>query len=117
MTKTKTTKAEREIAMVESQLRHFERHELPQKMWGGVRRYLLYGVCTGDFLKAVIENSLARAAAHADVDNQPLLFDWASFMYNGMPIGSWGSVEQMNAWADKGGLLGMEEAREKEPAS
>lgn len=100
------TKAESEIALVETNRIEFEAQGLPEYMWEGVQRYLLYGVCTGDFLQGVLENSLARAGAHADRVNQQLLFEWAGFLFNGMPKGSWGSVAQVDIWRDKGGLLG-----------
>ena len=112
-----TMTAANEIALTETMRAEFFAQGLPEYMWAGVRRYLLYGVCTGDFLQGIFENSLARAGAYADVNNQPLLFQWARFLHNGMPIGSHGSVAQVDSWKDKGGLLGLLEAREKEPAT
>lgn len=102
-----TMTAENEIALTETMRVEFFAQGLPEYMWQGVRRYLLYGVCTSDFLQGALENSLARCAAHADDKNKRLLFQWAGFMHNGLPLGSWGSIAAVDSWRDKGGMLGM----------
>lgn len=102
-----TISAKDEIALTEKMRSEFFAQGLPEYMWDGVRRYLLYGVCTSDFLQGALENSLARAAAHADDRNKQLLFEWAGFMHNALPLGSWGSVAQVDDWRDRGGMLGM----------
>jgi hypothetical protein len=73
-------------------------------MWDGVERYLTRGIIPGDFLVAVFESSLARAAGHADHYNQRLLYEWASFMFNAMPEPCWGNPDKVKAWKIRGGL-------------
>ncbi len=117
MTTKKTTTKKKTTASEDKLVKHirgeFVINLLPENMWPGVELYLLHGICTGDFLIAILENSLARAAAHADIYNRELLFEWAAFLFNGMPIGSWGSIEQVKQWKEIGGMLGQAEARKK----
>ncbi len=82
----------------------FTRLNLPGHMWDGVERYLTRGIIPGDFLVAVFESSLARAAGHADHYNQRLLYEWASFMFNAMPEPCWGNPDKVKAWKIRGGL-------------
>jgi len=82
----------------------FVRAGLPGHMWDGVELYLTRGIVTGDFLTAIFENSLARAAHHADHVNCHLLFEWASFMFTAMPSVCWGSPDKVTKWAARGGM-------------
>lgn len=82
----------------------FVRAGLPGHMWDGVELYLTHGIVTGEFLTAVFENSLARAAHHADHVNCHLLYEWASFMFTAMPSMCWGSADKVKAWKERGGM-------------
>ncbi len=72
--------------------------KLPEHMRDGVKNYLEHGVPPGDFLHAVLCNNLVESYGRADSTNQAHMRDWADFMYNEMPIGSWGSKENVAAW-------------------
>lgn len=69
-------------------------------------RYLAYGLPTGDFIRAVLENNLIEAFSRADDDNRQKMVHWASAMCNAMPSKSWGSPEAVKTWIARGGLKG-----------
>jgi hypothetical protein len=60
-------------------------------------------VPVGGFLSAVLENNLLKAAAAADNRNKSKLFEYASWLYNYAPVGSYGSREKVEAWIGGGG--------------
>lgn len=86
----------------------FFAHGLPEYMWHGVEDWIVHAQKPGDFLCGVIKDSLFQAAHHADRTNKGLLKHWAEFFYNAMPVGSYGSVKQMQKWQDKRGFLGIQ---------
>lgn len=71
---------------------------IPEHMRRGVSLYLEKGIRPGSFLTAVLENNLVESIAQADSINQTWIKNWANFLYNEMPIVSWGSKEKVNAW-------------------
>jgi len=50
---------------------------------------------------AVLQNKLVDAYVRADSINKARMQDWAFFMYNEMPLDSWGSKEIVNRWLNK----------------
>lgn len=72
--------------------------KIPEHMWNGLTDYLERGQVPGNFLMAVLQNKFVDAFAHADHINKPRLQDWAFFMYNEMPLNSWGSEAIVLAW-------------------
>ena len=79
---------------------------IPERMIGGMRRYLEHGIPPGDFLTAILSNDLREACMRADEENQRLIFAYVKFLYNYAPAGSWGSPQNYNAWIKLGGLNG-----------
>lgn len=79
---------------------------IPEHMRGGVKSYFEHGVMPGSFLRFVLENNLVEAVVCADRINKAHLIEWAKFLYNEMPLGSWGSREKVKAWSKKGGKDG-----------
>ena len=61
--------------------------KLPERMHGGIRRYIEHGIPPGHFLTAIICNDLREACARADEENRGLLFEYVGFFYNHAPIG------------------------------
>lgn len=53
---------------------------------------------TGDFLRAVLENDLLTACAHADHINRTRLYRVVQFVYSQLPSPCYGSPEKVNAW-------------------
>lgn len=84
------------------------RHLVPVHMWGAVERYFLHGYQPGDFLTAVLSNDLMEAFARADDENSAAMRQWAQFLYNYAPRGSYRSPENVRAW--------MSQFHEKEEA-
>ena len=80
---------------------------LPERMHGGIRRYIESGISPGHFLTAVICNDLREACGRADDENRRLLFEYVSFFYSHAPRNCWGGPEKYNAWVQHGGLGGM----------
>lgn len=79
---------------------------IPEHCRDGIRRYLEEGAVVGDFLTAVISNDLREACLRADHVNILRLRDYVMFLCNFAPRDSWGSVENVEAWIDRGGLQG-----------
>lgn len=73
-------------------------------MWGGVARWVVWGVEPGDFLLAVLRNDLMDACGRADDWNQRAIFEWAKLLHNGLPSMSFGGRAQVDAWARQSGL-------------
>ena len=71
---------------------------IPQRMHEGICGYVLQGIQNGSFLTAVFSNDLADAAGRADAENQSLLYEYAVFLINYVPIGAWGSLEKVREW-------------------
>jgi len=72
--------------------------KLPDYMQSGMKLYIERGVLPGSFLQAVISNKLVESFAQADDVNTHRLRDYADFLYNQAPLGSWGSEKAMIAW-------------------
>jgi len=80
---------------------------LPERMRGGITRFLDNGVVPGSFLQAVFENDLVGAVGKADDENVTLLWHYADMLYNAFPVDCWGSPEAVQDWTDIGGLNGI----------
>jgi len=83
-----------------------DQYFIPERMWGGLLRYLIVGVPPGDFLAAVIRNDLKDAVGRADDENVRLLAEYVRIFYNYTPRQAWGSKENMDSWISTGGLAG-----------
>jgi len=79
---------------------------LPEYMQGGMKRYIEHGYRPGDFLTAVLSNDLMEAYSRADDVNAAAMRQYVLYLYNYTPTGCWGSPEKVDAWIEKGGLLG-----------
>lgn len=88
-------------------------YEIPEYMRDGLELYVQMGVVPGDFLSAVIANDLKKAVMYADVNNMRNLPAYANFFYNYAPVDCWGSVQNLNDWHNKGGLIGIRSRREQ----
>ena len=82
---------------------------IPERMRGGITRYLEHGIPPGHFLTAVICNDLREACERADDENKHLLFEYVKFFYCHTPVGCWGSPENFEAWVKRGGDRGRED--------
>jgi len=76
----------------------FRDYYIPERMMGGLTRYVQDRILPGDFLAAVISNDLARAVGCADEENLKNLPAYVAWLYNKAPMNCWGSREAMGAW-------------------
>jgi len=88
----------------------FDYSKLPEHMQDGMRLYIERGIEGGSFMTAVLCNDLMGAAGKADHINRECLFDYCNFLYNEAPTSCHGSREKVEAWIERGGLKGNQEA-------
>lgn len=65
----------------------------------GLERYLDTGQLPGDFLQALLHNSLTGFFSHADEINIELAREWAQWMHWEFPGNAWGSPEAVAAFS------------------
>ena len=73
---------------------------LPEHMVQPMINYFELGYEPGGFLRAVLENNLVEAFAHADHINKPRIGDFIQWLYweaPGRPFG-WGSRKAVDDW-------------------
>ena len=78
----------------------FRQFYIPDRMLGGLTRYVEHGIEPGDFLTAVISNDLVESVMLADDENLANIPAYAAWLYSQAPIGCWGSPENMQRWID-----------------
>lgn len=76
-------------------------YPIPPLLIEGLQRYRYQHLPTGGFLRAVLENDLAGAVGHADIESQRALCAIVSWCYNNMPSVAWGSPEKVEQWLKK----------------
>ena len=86
------TNGEREMSY------EFKGFYIPERMMGGITRYVEQGIPPGHFLSAVISNDLSEAVSRADEENIKNLPAYIGYLYNEVPSSCWGSPEKMKAW-------------------
>jgi len=79
----------------------FKGFYIPERMMGGIERYINDGIPPGDFLSAIICNSLSEAVGRADDENLANLPAYIGYLYNEAPIACWGSMAKKRAWMKK----------------
>ena len=80
----------------------FRGYAIPERMYGGITRYVKQRIPTGSFLEAILSNDLKEAVGRADQENRDLIVEYVKFMYNQVPAACWGSKENYEQWI-KGG--------------
>jgi hypothetical protein len=80
----------------------FRGKRIPQRMHGGILRYVEHGILPGDFLRGIICNDLRKACDHGDDENLEILHVYNAFFYNRVPGTAFGSKERMEDWAAAG---------------
>ncbi len=71
---------------------------IPDRMMGGIDRYVKEGLHPGNFLTAIIRNDLKEAFARADDENFHQIPAYVNYFYNEVPAACWGSKKKMDAW-------------------
>lgn len=75
--------------------------KLPERLRGGVQRYIEKGIRPGNFLTAVIENNLTESVGMADDDMIKVLPEIVGWFYNQAPAICWGSATKAKKWMRK----------------
>ena len=91
----------------------FQEFYIPERMMGGIRRYIEHGIKPGDFLCAVIDNDLALACGRADNENQKNIPAYPAYFYNEAPRACYGDSIKRIEWQLSGGLKGREKKFKK----
>lgn len=71
---------------------------IPNHMIEGLQRYIRNRIHPGDFLSAVINNNLRRAAERADDINARIITAYVAYLYNHAPSNSWGYAGALDKW-------------------
>ena len=74
--------------------------EIPSHTEEALRLYVDKGLPTGGFLYAVLTNDLFGAYSRADSENLAAMEAIVRYVYNKLPIGAWGSPENVKNWLD-----------------
>lgn len=75
------------------------RHLIPGHMFDAIQLWVLRGISGGSFLTALLRNDFMGAMGNADEVNAASMRGWATFLYNYVPSGCYGSPEKVKAWA------------------
>jgi len=73
---------------------------IPKNIEAALNRYVIDGIPTGGFLRAVLSNDLFEAVARADMDNQYGLVSICQYIYNYCPSICHGSSEKVDKWIE-----------------
>jgi hypothetical protein len=76
----------------------FRDFTIPDRMMGGIRRWIEHRVPPGDFLMAVLRNDLQEACGRADDENLRNIPAYVAYLYNEAPRECWGSPEKVAIW-------------------
>ncbi len=79
---------------------HFRIFYIPDYMRESLLSYVDDHIPAGNFLTAVLENSLSRAISCADDSNMRNIPAYGNFLYNYAPSACWGSPEKVAAWLE-----------------
>jgi hypothetical protein len=79
---------------------------IPERMRGGIVRYIEHGIPPGHFLLAVFSNDLVEACSLADEENLQRLGDYVKLLVNQCPSASYGSGQHVRDWVKRGGIKG-----------
>ena len=78
----------------------FRQFYIPERMMGGLLRYINNRIPPGDFLSAVLCNDLREACGMADDENLENIPAYIGYLYNEAPAPCWGSREKVQAWLE-----------------
>jgi hypothetical protein len=79
---------------------------VPERLWEGIRRYVLYGIRPGSFLEAFFSNDLYEVLARGDREAVAALVPMMRFVHSRCPAVCKGSPERYRTWMSRGGLEG-----------
>ena len=84
--------------IINERIREMIDKEIPEHLREGLKRYYFKGVMPGSFLRAVLENDLKGAFSSGDSESLDHLEEIVIFLYNYLPMDSWGSKKIVQDW-------------------
>jgi hypothetical protein len=81
-----------------SQLLNFSGYKMTEQSQESLYNYFVYGLEPGGFMTAVLSNDLYGASARADFENTKIMAQYAQWLVNRAPYGSYGSAEMVRGW-------------------
>lgn len=75
-----------------------KKYYIPERMMGGIQRYVNNCVKPEHFLCSIICNDLKNAIGYADEENMENIPAFVDYFYNKTPHDCWGSEEKMGKW-------------------
>ena len=74
---------------------------IPSSGIESIKTYVNFGVPTGSFLDAVLNNDLRAACERADNINIQVIPAYVAYLYNHAPVGSWGYAGATDSWTKR----------------
>jgi len=66
-----------------------------EQMLSAIETYFTTGEVHGDFLRNLMANDFARTVTCADAHNSEFIHEWAIWVWNSIPMESWGSAQKV----------------------
>lgn len=73
-------------------------NKIPESTKDSLIRYRDHRIRTGGFLEACLKNDFTGAVLKADPSNLRAIREIASYIWNYLPMGSWGSDKKVEEW-------------------
>jgi hypothetical protein len=81
-------------------------YDIPERMRGGIVRYVERGIPPGHFLQAIFSNDLMEVVARGDAENLALIPSYAKLLWNQCPSDCFGDPGLVRQWIKRGGVEG-----------
>lgn len=88
---------------------------LPEWAITSFTEYVAKGTPVSGFLRAILCNDLMDAFGRADDENCRIMFHYAKYVHNKIPMSCHGSKRIYKLWCESGGLEGQKKAEEEIP--
>ena len=86
--------------MKQLEIEYHEKLGFKQSTFDALQRYVEHRIPTGDFLYAVLTDSLSGAIGHADEENLRDIVAIVRYVYCHIPSKCWGSPAKYKEWID-----------------
>lgn len=87
--------------MIKSKLLDFSGYKLTEQSKESLYNYFVHGLEPGSFMTAVLTNDLYSAVGRADFVNIDLIPEYARWLVNRAPYGSFGDRDTVKGWLRK----------------
>lgn len=87
--------------MIKTKLLDFSGYELPEQSKESLYNYFVHGLEPGGFMTAVLTNDLYSAVGRADFVNIDIIPEYAQWLVNRAPRGSYGDGDTVQGWLSK----------------